>query len=154
MIKTLTYKKIHLFIALVFLLPIVIIFSSGLVLVSKQFFPIIQPTIIETTVIEGKAFLSFEELRKDLEIDQIIYRPSKNNIAIRYKNDMEKQLNAQTGEVLSFAKRHTNWLLRIHQGNYFSNWVKQFVFIPTAFALQVLWISGLLLYFKTKRKNS
>jgi len=151
--SALTYKKIHLFIAITFILPIVIIFISGLILVSKQIFPIIQPPVIETQFIEGKSLLKLDDFTKNPEVDQIIYRPNKNNLSIRYKDDMEKQIHAQTGDVLSFAKRHTNWLLRIHQGSYFSDWVKKFIFIPTAIVLQILWISGMMLYFKTRKRK-
>lgn len=146
-----TYKKIHVFFALTFIAPMVVIFSSGFALLIKSFFPGIQPVVVETTNIPGKPLLSLEDLKKDPQVEQIIYRPDKNNISIRYKDDIEKQIHAQTGEVLSYAKRHTNWIIRIHQGTYFADWVKQFIFIPTAVALQVLWITGLVLYFKTKK---
>lgn len=147
------YKKIHLFFALTFAVPIFIIFSSGLILLIKSFVPNIQPPIVETMDIPGKPRLSLDEIKQDPTIDQIIYRPSKNTISIRYKNDMEKQIHAQTGEVLNYAKRHTNWIIRIHQGTYFAEWVKEFIFIPTAVALQIIWITGLVVYFKTKAKK-
>lgn len=151
--KLVTYKKIHSFFALTFIVPMVIIFSSGFILLIKAYFPTIQPPVEETMDIPGKPLLSLDELKQDPTIDQIIYRPSKNNISIRYKDDMEKQIHAQTGKVLSYAKRHTNWIIRIHQGTYFANWIKEFIFIPTAVALQIIWITGLVLYFKTKARR-
>lgn len=149
--KAINVRKIHLYLALIFSIPLIIIIGSGIVLITKSFFPGIQAPIIEATKIENTPLAQISDFNQKPNVEQIIYRPNKNNIVVRYKNDLEEQYHAQTKELLHSSIRHTNWIIRLHQGSYFSEFIKTYVFIPTGIALLLLWITGITIYLKMKR---
>jgi uncharacterized iron-regulated membrane protein len=81
------------------------------------------------------------------DIDRLDVRPSKGMIKVRCKNQWEIQLDAKTGEVLQVAYRRSDLIESIHDGSFFHDIVKLWVFLPAALVLGVLWVTGLYLFF-------
>lgn len=150
------WRKWHRDVALIATLPLLIIVLTGSLLILRNQFEWIQPKSISANLIEGARLLTLEEIgakTNSREIDQIIYRPGKKNLAIRLKDGTELQLHPQTGEVLKEAKRRTNLLIDIHQGSWMGSFGMYAIYLPTAIAFLFLIISGLVIYpFKKKRK--
>jgi uncharacterized iron-regulated membrane protein len=156
--KAINYRKLHLKIALIFSLPLLIISLSGILLITKHFFPQLQSQTMNAEKIQDKPLATIDNLiqvaKKDSSIEQIIIRPQKNNITVRYKNYEESQFHAQTLEHLGTSTRHSTWIIKLHQGTLFGDWVRDFIFIPTAIGFFLLWITGVILYINSKRKRS
>jgi uncharacterized iron-regulated membrane protein len=151
------FRKYHRQIALFCFIPLLIIAITGIFLQFRSNAQWIQPSIVSAPVLSGSPLLSFDNIVGVIEpesnIEQIIYRPQKNNIAMRLKDGTEVQINAQTGEILKRAKRLTGLLTQIHEGNFAgNNFLRYFFFIPSALGLIFLIISGLIIYPKRKKR--
>jgi hypothetical protein len=56
------------------------------------------------------------------------------------------QVDTHTAEVLFVAQRRSDVIESIHDGSFFADWVKLWVFLPAGVGLFVLWISGIYLF--------
>jgi len=92
-------------------------------------------------------FTRWEELqRADL-------KPGKGIIKFVSRSNWEVQVDTHTAEVLSIARRRSDVIESIHDGSFFADWVKLWVFLPAGVGLFVLWISGLYLFILTEYKK-
>ena len=80
------------------------------------------------------------------DIDRLDVRPSKGMVKVRGKNRWEIQIDAQTGEVLQVAFRRSDLIESIHDGTYFHDSFKLWVFLPAGLILAALSITGLYLF--------
>jgi len=75
-------------------------------------------------------------------------------IKIRSKNRWEIQIDHQTGKVMQVAYRRSDLIESIHDGSFFHDKVKIWVFLPSAIVLLTLWITGVYLFvITTLQKN-
>jgi len=160
-------RDVHRWGAIMIALPMAIIIISGVVLQLKKESAWIQPTIQEGS--SGELSLSFDEILEisqkvpDAEvqswddIDRLDIRPDKGMLKVRCKNRWEIQLDAKTGEVLQIAYRRSDLIESIHDGSFFHESFKLWVFLPTGSILLVVWVTGIYLFIRPllmKRKSS
>ncbi|MEE2565655.1 PepSY domain-containing protein [Hyphobacterium marinum] len=62
-------------------------------------------------------------------------------------NRWEAQIDLVSLEVLSLEYRRSDLFEQIHDGSFFADWVKTFVFLPVGVILLVLWGTGIWLFF-------
>jgi uncharacterized iron-regulated membrane protein len=143
--------------SIIILIPTAVILLSGMILQLKKEFAWIQPATKrgDTT----GASLSFDQIlavARDVseaevsdwdDIDRLDVRPSKGMLKIRCKNRWEIQLDANSGEVLQVAYRRSDLIESIHDGSFFHERVKLWVFLPAALLLGVIWLTGIYLFF-------
>ena len=153
------HRKTHYWGALLCALPIVVVLGTGLLLQVKKQFSWIQPTTIETQ--SGIPQISFEEIltisqtipqasiAQWTDIARLDVRPSKGVIKVRSNTDWEVQLDQGSGAVLAVNYRRSDVIESIHDGSFFSDSAKLYIFLPAAVILSWLWISGMYLFFKT-----
>ncbi|MFT4633407.1 MAG: putative iron-regulated membrane protein [Candidatus Azotimanducaceae bacterium] len=153
------HRKTHYWGALLCALPIVVVLSTGLLLQVKKQFAWIQPTTISTE--SRSPQLTFDEIldiSKTIpeanitewrDIERLDVQPSKGVIKVRSKNDWEVQLDQRSGTVLAVNYRRSDIIESIHDGSFFSDSTKLYIFLPAAIILFWLWISGMYLFFKT-----
>ena len=79
-------------------------------------------------------------------------RPDKGMTKVRSKNRWEIQLDSQTGMVLHAAYRRSDIFNDIHEGTWFFQGARLWIFLPSGIAVFILWITGMVLYFKKRRK--
>ncbi|MBT3134091.1 PepSY domain-containing protein [Alteromonas sp. ALT199] len=156
-------RSIHLWLSLVIFIPVVIVIASGLLLQVKKEFDWIQPPTQKGQ--NGAPTLSFEEVLDAVkqirqanlndwdDIDRLDVRPGKGIIKVRGKNHWEVQLNAQTGDVLQVAYRRTDTIEAIHDGSWFFEGAKLWLFLPAALLLFILWITGLVMLYTTLKSK-
>ena len=149
------WRKYHRVVSLIIFLPLAMITLSGVVLQLRNQFESLQPKSVSAEMISTGTYQTFESIiaaHGNEQIDQIILRPAKKNLAVRLKDGMEIQLNPQTGEVLKKAPRRTNFLIDLHQGTWLGSIGQYYLYLPTALGLIFLLVSGLVIYpFKKRR---
>ena len=156
-------RSIHLWLSLVIFIPVIIVIASGLLLQVKKEFDWIQPptqkaqssapTLIFDDVLATVKQVPQTNLKTWEDIDRLDVRPGKGIIKVRGKNRWEVQLNAQTGEVLQVAYRRTDTIEAIHDGSWFFEGAKLWVFLPAAILLFVLWVTGLVMLITTLKSK-
>ena len=149
-------RKLHRWAAIVTALPIVIVIISGIILQVKKEFDWIQPPTQRGT--DNVPFLSFDQILdavRDVpdagltsweDIDRLDVRPGKGIIKVRGNNDREIQLDAATGKVLQVAVRRSDIIESIHDGSFFHESFKLWIFLPSAVILAVMWGTGIYLF--------
>ena len=82
------------------------------------------------------------------DVDRLDVRPGKGMVKVRAENRWEIQIDANTGAVLQVAYRRSDLIESIHDGSFFSEHAKLWVFLPSALVLIGLWITGMVLFFR------
>ena len=158
-----TSRSLHLWLSLVIFIPVIIVIGSGLLLQVKKELDWIQPPTQKAP--NAYPTLSFERILQSAstvaeanivtwgDIDRLDVRPNKGIIKVRGKNHWEIQLDAQSGDVLQVAYRRTDTIEAIHDGSWFFEGAKLWLFLPAAILLLVLWITGLVMLFTTLKSK-
>jgi uncharacterized iron-regulated membrane protein len=81
------------------------------------------------------------------DIDRLDVRPGKGIVKVRSKSHWELQLDLQTAELLSSTKRRSDWIESLHDGSYFSDAAKLWLFLPNGLILLGLWLTGCWLWY-------
>jgi len=156
-------RSIHLCLSLVIFIPVIIVIASGLLLQVKKEFDWIQPPTQKAQ--NSRPTLSFDNVLNAVrqvpqanindwdDIDRLDVRPAKGIIKVRGKNHWEVQLNAQTGDVLQVAYRRTDTIEAIHDGSWFFDGAKLWLFLPAAILLFVLWVTGIVMLITTLKSK-
>ncbi len=150
-------RKVHYWAAIAIAIPSLIIIVSGLFLQLKKDFSWVQPP--ERRGVGTDPAISFDqileicrnvpsaEVRQWDDINRIDVRPSRGMLKVSAKNNWEVQIDSKTGEVLQVAYRRSDVIESIHDGSWFHDVVKLWVFLPTGATLLTLWITGIVLFF-------
>lgn len=156
-------RSIHLWLSLVIFIPVIIVIASGLLLQVKKEFDWIQPPTQKAQ--NSRPTLSFDNVLNAVrqvpqanlndwdDIDRLDVRPAKGIIKVRGKNHWEVQINAQTGDVLQVAYRRTDTIEAIHDGSWFFDGAKLWLFLPAAILLFVLWVTGVVMLITTLKSK-
>lgn len=149
-------RKIHYWGAIVIALPIIIVLISGLLLLLKKDIDWIQPptilgqgnvpTLNMDEIFEVSKSIPEAEISSWEDINRIDLRPSKGVLKVRSNNRWEIQIDHQTGEVLHLDYRRSDFIESIHDGTFFHDKAKLWVFFPASLILLVLWITGIYLF--------
>ncbi|HYP27859.1 MAG TPA: PepSY domain-containing protein [Blastocatellia bacterium] len=150
-------RKVHYWAAIAISVPSLIIIVSGLFLQLKKDFSWVQPperrgagtepAISFDQVLEICRNVSSAEVRQWDDINRIDVRPSRGMLKVTAKNNWEIQIDSKTGEVLQVAYRRSDVIESIHDGSWFHDRVKLWVFLPTGATLLTLWVTGIVLFF-------
>jgi len=163
------WRQVHYWMSLAVFIPAGIMFIAGIFLMLKKDVAWIQPPTVKAEVVNQIPEVSFERLLlvsqeyKEVQIndwsdiDRIDIRPKKGIAKIRAKSGYEIQVDTATGEVLNVAYRRSDVIESIHDGSYFSDAVKRYIFLPTGILLIIMWGTGIYLFLlprfrKKKRK--
>lgn len=151
-----TTRKLHRIGAIVSLLPAFVIIASGIVLQLKKEVAWIQPStrrgstqelqISFDRVLEVARNVPEAEVDSWADVDRLDVRPEKGMLKVRAKNRWEVQVDAATGDVLQVAYRRSDLVESIHDGSFFHDAAKLWVWLPAGILLFVLWLSGLYLW--------
>jgi uncharacterized iron-regulated membrane protein len=149
-------RKVHRWAGIIIALPVIIIIVSGIILQVKKEFDWIQPPTQRG--LSTELTISFEEILSVVselpdiglstwnDIDRLDVRPGKGVIKVRGKNDWEVQIDSKTGDVLQVEVRRSDWIESIHDGSFFHELLKLWLFLPSAVVLAVMWGTGIYLF--------
>ena len=149
-------RKIHRLGSIIALLPIAIVIVTGIILQLKKESHWIQPaTRRGSAKIPSLDFDGILKVARSVpqanvkgwdDIDRLDVRPGKGILKIRCKNRWEIQVDSTTGEVLQVAYRRSDLIESIHDGSFFHESAKLWIFLPAALVLLVLWGTGVYLF--------
>lgn len=80
------------------------------------------------------------------DLDRFDINPGRGIAKLISTSRWEVQVDLQSLEVLSVAYRRSDLIEQIHDGSFFAEWVKLYVFLPVGLGLFLLWVSGLYLF--------
>ena len=163
-------RNLHRWGSILALLPVTIIIVSGVILQLKKEVAYIQPptqpgagsqlSVSFDHILEAAKTVPQAKIASWDDIDRLDVRPGKGMVKVRGKNRWEIQIDTQTGEVLQVAVRRSDLIESIHDGSYFHDRFKLWVFLPAGLMLAVLVITGLHLFIlphldkRRRRRNS
>lgn len=162
-------RKVHRWGAVIAALPLLVILASGVVLQLKTESAWIQPPTQQGTgtelllpwdqVLEVTKGVPEARVESWADIDRLDVRPSKGMLKVRCKNRWEVQIDTSSGKVLSSTLRRSDWIESIHDGSWFHDSFKLWVFLPTGLILCGLWVTGVYLWLlphlvRRRRKTS
>jgi uncharacterized iron-regulated membrane protein len=149
-------RKVHRWGAVIAALPLLVIMASGVVLQLKRESAWIQPPTQLGTgtelllpwdqVLEVTMGVPEAGVESWADIDRLDVRPSKGMLKVRCKNRWEVQIDTSSGKVLSSTLRRSDWIESIHDGSWFHDSFKLWVFLPTGLILCGLWVTGVYLW--------
>lgn len=159
-------RKIHHWGSIIIAVPLLLMIGAGLFLMLKKEIAWIQPET-QRGVQVGVPALSMQELfhaAKSVQEAQLTtwdaleradFKPGKGVIKFVGQNGWEVQVDTHTGEILQSAIRRSDVIEALHDGSFFSDGVKLYLFLPSGVVLFVLWLTGLYLFFlpHLKKRN-
>lgn len=150
-------RKIHRWGALLVSLPFIIVIISGLLLQVKKEVEWIQPSTEEVAI--DSLALSFSDILRISQgveeaqistwsdINRLDVRPDKGVVKVRSENQWEIQIDLERGTLLKTAYRRSDIIEQLHDGSWFHDAAKLWIFLPSGFIVLILWLSGMYLFF-------
>ena len=148
-------RKLHRWGAIAAALPLLIVIGSGVLLQLKKDWAWVQPPTQRGV---GELALTFDEILAVAveveeagwsgwdDIDRLDVRPDRGVEKVRGNNRWEVQIDTSTGEVLSSTYRRSDLIESIHDGSWFHDAAKLWIFLPSGVILFALWITGMYLW--------
>jgi hypothetical protein len=149
-------RKLHRWAAIVTAFPVLVVILSGVILQMKKELDWVQPP---TRKGAGKELtLSFDqilniattvpeaEIKGWPDIDRLDVRPGKGVVKVRAQNRWEIQIDITNGDVLQVAVRRSDLIESIHDGSFFHERFKLWVFLPSAIVLAGIWGTGIYIF--------
>lgn len=149
-------RKIHRWGAILTLLPLLIVISTGILLQLKKQISWIQPPTSHgsqadpqvdwETILLTVTQNSYAEVSSWEDIDRLDVRPNRGIVKVQCKNKMEIQVDLVTGKELSSAFRRSDLIESLHDGSFFHDLAKLWIFLPSGLILLGLWFTGAYLW--------
>lgn len=87
------------------------------------------------------------------DINKLDVRPGKGIIKVLGSNNWEAQIDAQSGAILQVAFRRSDTIEAIHDGSWFAEGAKLWLFLPAGIILFIMWLSGCVLLITTLKSK-
>lgn len=150
------FRKLHYWGSVAVAVPVAIVISTGLLLQFKKQLTWVQPVEVRTKAREVavtpdqilEAARNAPALAVDswADIARVDIRPDKGLIKVSADNHWELQMHSVTGETLQVAYRRSDLIETIHDGSWFHEGAKLWIFFPSALVLMGLWLTGMYLF--------
>ncbi len=159
-------RKIHYWGALFIMLQMGLIIGAGLLLMLKKEIAWIQPPTqkgierLDVPVLPLEQLFDIAHSVPQLqvtsweELSRADIKPSKGIAKFVGKNNWEVQIDTHSGEILQIAFRRSDIIESLHDGSYFADWVKLYIFFPSGIILFILWGTGIYLFFLPRIKRA
>lgn len=150
-------RKTHYWGAILCAIPVLLVIGTGVLLLLKKESDWIQPPSMRgqgtvpqlafSDILAAAQKVPQAKVTSWGDIDRLDVRPEKGIVKIRAQNDWEIQIDHQTGAILQVAFRRSGTIEAIHDGTYFHDAAKLWIFLPSSLVLFVLSLSGLYMFF-------
>ncbi|MFM9995188.1 MAG: PepSY domain-containing protein [Phycisphaerales bacterium] len=149
-------RRLHRGGAIVAAVPLLIIITTGLLLQLKKEWSWVQPPTLRGTgqapvigfdrILEIARTIPAAGVRDWSDIDRLDVQPGRGLVKVHPRNRVEIQIDTGTGAVLQVMHRRSDLVESLHDGSWFHDRAKLWVFLPTGAALLLLWFSGVYLW--------
>ena len=149
-------RKVHYWAAFVAAGPLLVMITSGLLLQTKKHWAWVQPVEHRGTGeapsidLEGilASLKTVPEMKVEswADVNRLDVRPGRGVVKAWLMNGYEVQVDFQTGEVLQVEYRRSDLIETLHDGSWFGDAVKLYVFLPVAVVVLGLWVTGVYLF--------
>lgn len=150
-------RKCHRWGAILVAVPFVLVIVTGALLQLKKEWSWVQPPSARgqgtTPAIAMEALLKAARSRPEIgvqswdDVDRIDIQPNRGIAKVQARSRWEVQVDLTTGEVLQVAYRRSDLIESLHDGSWFHDRVKLWVFLPVAVVVLGLWLTGIYLFF-------
>jgi hypothetical protein len=163
--KVRDYRVYHRYLGLVLAVFVLISSVTGILLGWKKNVDLLQPPTQKGATTDLQQWMPLSDMAtlsiagldsaasvKNNPIDRIEARLDKGIVKTIFKEgSWEVQLDASTGKVLSVARRHSDWIERVHDGSIVSDLFKLISMNLLGFGLILISLTGFFLWFYPKR---
>lgn len=150
-------RQIHHWGAALVLLPLGLMVAAGLLLMLKKEIAWIQPPTLagSATAVPDQSFQALFDaaaavpeagIARWSDLARVEVKPDKGVIKFVSQSRWEVQVDTATAEVLAVAYRRSDLIESLHDGSFFSDRVKLYIFFPAGIVLLLLWITGIYLF--------
>ena len=150
-------RRVHYWASLPIALPLLLVIATGLLLQFKKSLPWVQPPEqrAESTepalglpqILEAAAGVEAAAIDAWNDVYRVEYRPGRNLVKVVSNNRTEIQIDAATGAILQVAPRRSDLIESLHDGSFFGDIAKTWLFTPAAIVLLGLLLTGVYLFF-------
>jgi len=158
------FRKIHHWGSIIVAVPLVVMIGTGIFLMLKKDVDWIQPptqrgvsvevpTASLQQMFDAAKSVPEAQLTTWEELDRVDFKPNKGVAKFMAKNRWEVQVDTQTAEVLSVEYRRSDLFETLHDGTWFADWAKLFLFLPVGIVLFFLWLPGVFMFALTEYKK-
>ena len=152
-------RQIHHWGSIIIALPLVVVIGAGLLLMLKKEISWIQPPTQRGQALQAAPDIPLSDLFSVVraipdvgmsdwsDLDRVDIKPDKGVIKFIGISRWEVQLDVSTAEVLQVSYRRSDLIESLHDGSFFADWTKLYLFFPAAIILFILWLTGLYLFF-------
>ena len=160
------YRKYHRILGLSLAFFLLISALTGILLALKKNVDVLQPPtqkgqskelvdwkpISELASIAKEAFYTQYPEKQSNGIDRMDVRPSKGIVKVLFDEGWwEVQVDGSTGEILSIARRHSDWIESLHDGSIISDTFKLISMNYIGWGLLIMIITGVWLWYGPRR---
>jgi len=150
-------RKTHYWGSFVIMLPVLLIIVSGILLQLKKEIHWLQPptkkgqvqnnpTITLDDILSTVKKIDEVNIKSWSDIDRLDLRVEKGIVKVRGKNRWEVQIDTQTKKVLQVAYRRSDLIEQLHDGSWFNEKIKLYIFLPSGIILFILWVNGIYMF--------
>lgn len=150
------WREVHYWLSVIAAPPLLVIIGTGLVLHVKKDFHWIQPE--EQRGAGGVPSVSFDQILDACralpevsvdgwdDVQRVDLRPDSALLKVTTRQGWEVQLDSADGRVLQVARRRSDLFESLHDGSWFGDAAKRWVFLPAGAVLLILWLTGIYLF--------
>ncbi len=149
-------RKLHRWGAIAAAVPFLLVIVTGLLLQLKKQLPWVQPpeqrtphtvpTVSMAQILDAARSVPQAQVTSWDDIDRLDVRPGKGLVKVTANNRWEVQVDLGTGNVLQAAYRRSDLIEQLHDGSWFHDAAKLWIFLPSGVIVLGLWITGIYLY--------
>jgi len=149
-------RKSHRWGAILIALPFLLVIVTGILLQLKKEWSWVQPPTAKGTgkapkisfdaILEAAKSVPEAEIRSWEDIERLDVRPDRGLVKIQSRNRWEIQVDTGTGQLVQKEYRRSDLIESLHDGSFFADSVKLYVFLPVAGIVFGLWCTGIYLF--------
>lgn len=149
-------RKLHRWGAIAAAMPFLLVVVTGLLLQLKKQLPWVQPpeqrtphtvpAVSMAQILDAARSVPQAQVASWDDIDRLDVRPGKGLVKVTANNRWEVQVDLGTGAVLQAAYRRSDLIEQLHDGSWFHDAAKLWIFLPSGVIVLGLWATGMYLY--------
>ena len=150
------FRKAHRWGAAVAAAPFLLVLVTGCLLQLKKELPWVQPptkkgagrepAVSFDAILAAVKAVPEAQVGGWADVERLDVRPKDGVVKVQCRNRYEVQVDFQSAKVLQVEYRRSDLIEGLHDGSWFHDAFKVYVFLPVAVVVLVLWATGLYLF--------